>query len=638
MDTFVSTESKPSVKSVMAKDIIEINLQLDGKFEDAFPDKLIPSNCYLDKSKTGLGMTYSEFLANRNSIIVIPYTSIIELKIKSHKEQKPFKVTEEVKEEAIAEYLSSGQENLKIVTTPEGFKKIIDAASGIEKLDWLYNSFFCLLDEGHCYATEAFREYILMPFEYFWTFTNKAIGTATYYPYSDPRFNQLQLYKIRYNKPFGKVTIVEHNKPHEVLHHFLTNPDMFPGNVHIFFNSLKAIEKVLRNLDRDNVNIYCREDEDNMKILKDASICFKFEPRAEEYKKFNIYTSRYNDGWDLFDNDKCTIVLITDVKIRHSLAGIPYNGFQAIGRLRKVAPENIYHITNTFGVPDEKVRSFEHIKNNWFYQATNHVQYYNAFKENAKRDGMEEKHITQRLASPFCRFGFQNRQRAEIDPMKVDQHVCAEYSSEGYSNIKTITTHWQTMNYVTSTLTYDLAPLRIKNQSQSDINKQAIALRKEYREHPESYLFDKSKRTFAKLTNDYHLLFDAIDILGEEEIIRLGYDNQNIKEKLVEYNNQLVLSKVKAKALEVFKTCVPYTNEQMTSIISSIYFEVGYKGTNGERKKGKASQIEKLKIFKIVKTQIDDPIGRKSLKTGKILRIGVWIFHELPVVDSEDYK
>ncbi|MCX2451114.1 hypothetical protein OQX61_07500 [Pedobacter sp. PLR] len=614
----------------MQTQVIKINLKITDRFEVAFSDKLIPSNSYLDKSKTGLGMTYAEFHAERHSIIVIPYTSIIDLKVKEYKYKRPLKIVDEVKPKVIGEYLNSDVEYKKLVTTPEGFKKIIDAAIAIEKLDWLYKEFFCLLDEAHCYAVEAFRKYILMPFDYFWKFANKALGTATYFPYSDPRFNQLTHYKITYDDPFGKITIVDHEDPKTILNHFLTHPEKFPGNVHIFYNSVTEIEKVIRAAGIKDVNVYCRDEERNHRMLGDSAIHFKQEPRVEDYKKFNFYSARYYDGWDLFDDVKTTIVLVTDVKVKHSLVGIPYNGFQAIGRLRKVSPHKLYHITNNFSKEDKDVRSFDHISRNWYYQANNHTQYYNDFKFKALEDKMEEKQETWNFVSPFCKFTSVTKE-AYVHPMKVDQKICEEYSHEGYSNVGTIERQWREMNYETEvTRQENLKPLVIKGVPKSTVNKQVIELIEEYAIHPEKYSHTQADITIGKLREGFKDLLIAYKLFKKDGLEQLGYDDKAIKKALIEHSNANQENELKLRAKVAYKVNIPYTTDGIASILKKIYADLKIKAHNGKIRKAKASQLEELNIYLIKKTQRNDVGGAIDPKTGKIKRIPVWILHEFP--------
>ncbi|MBB6129872.1 DEAD/DEAH box helicase family protein, partial [Mucilaginibacter lappiensis] len=317
----------------MFKETIYKTLALGDRFNVAFPDKRIP-NGYIDKTKTRIGITYTCFHDDRDSISIIPSVPIIEDALLNYPYLKLFEVKKKVTPEMIAEYLESDVQYKRIVTTPESFGKIISAAISIGKLQRLYETFFLYLDEAHCYASEAFRDDILIPFDYehdyVYKFENMAMGTATSFQFSDPRIKNLSRYKMIYKEKFGKITIVNNYNPQAVMHQMLTNPDLFPGNVHIFFNSVTMIGQVIKVADISNVNIYCRDDERNMANLQDTSVFFKDRPREGEFQKFNFYSCRYNEGWDLKDDSTATIILLTDVRVPNSLIGIPFKGYQAV--------------------------------------------------------------------------------------------------------------------------------------------------------------------------------------------------------------------------------------------------------------------------------------------------------------------
>lgn len=451
----------------MTKEVIYKDLNLGDRFNVAFPDNRIPANSNTNKKKTRLGITYTCFKDKRNFIAVLPSVAIIEdaLIDPEYVDLKLFPVKEHVTPEMVKEYLESDAEYKRILTTPESFEKIITAAK--DRLTWLHKNFFIYLDEVHCYATEAFRDDILKPFEHFWNFDNKAVGTATYFPFSDPRFKSLQPYEMRYTEKFGKITIVNYHSPRAVLNHLLTHPEEFPGRVHIFFNTVTECGEAIRTAGIEDVNIYCRNDERNMINLDDMKVHFRPQPIQEEYKKFNFYSCRYNDGWNLRDDETATMVLVTDTSIPHSLIGIPYKGFQAVGRLM-VKPHKIYHVTNNFG--KEGMKSLEEIQTKWHYNAEKHIDYYNQHIESCAIDKMEDNGLLKELVKPFAKF---KGDKAEKHPYKVDQFACAEFCKEHYNSLNTIRQTWESLNYETELAKFDIEPIK-PSKRLAVVNKQVI--------------------------------------------------------------------------------------------------------------------------------------------------------------------
>lgn len=126
--------------------LIEINE--NEHLSDAFarvkyPLDSIPTNCILDKTLPGLGATYSEIYAKRNSIIIELNIPVIEGKVSTNKNL--FGVYEGCKKSAIIAYLQNEKiEHKKILCTPEGYVKVRNIALDME-VD-LYKEYFCLYD------------------------------------------------------------------------------------------------------------------------------------------------------------------------------------------------------------------------------------------------------------------------------------------------------------------------------------------------------------------------------------------------------------------------------------------------------------------------------------------------------------
>ena len=110
----------------------------------------IPTNTILYKKLTGLGATYGELKADRNSIILEPNVPVIKGKCKDpkHKNDNLFGVYENVTVEKIVKYLQASKEkHIKLLSTPESFSKIKTA---FEELDMdIYSTCYLLFDECH---------------------------------------------------------------------------------------------------------------------------------------------------------------------------------------------------------------------------------------------------------------------------------------------------------------------------------------------------------------------------------------------------------------------------------------------------------------------------------------------------------
>lgn len=106
--------------------------------------KMIPSNVIIDKTLPGLGITYMEVHAKRPSIIIEPNVPVIIGKAEG--EDNCLAVYELCTNPMIRKFLQRKDlKYKKLITTPEGFKKIKEVAQqlGIN----IFKEYFCLFDE-----------------------------------------------------------------------------------------------------------------------------------------------------------------------------------------------------------------------------------------------------------------------------------------------------------------------------------------------------------------------------------------------------------------------------------------------------------------------------------------------------------
>ena len=128
-------------------EIEQIKLNGDERLIDALKSKGytdIPSNVILDKTLTGIGATYAELHSCRNSIIIEPNVPVIVGK--TAKNGDWLAVYSNTTVVQIKKYLKrTDVKYKKILTTPEGFKKVRKAADKSYSL--IQETYFCLFDE-----------------------------------------------------------------------------------------------------------------------------------------------------------------------------------------------------------------------------------------------------------------------------------------------------------------------------------------------------------------------------------------------------------------------------------------------------------------------------------------------------------
>lgn len=347
----------------MTTQIIQINKNENGKIQyltEVLP--MIPTNTVLYKTLTGLGATYGELKADRNSIIIEPNVPVIVGKCNDpkHKEDNLFGVYEGVYTEDVIKYLEkSADKKTKILTTPESFHKVKDA---FELMDMdIYGTCFLLFDECHKIVKDAdYRSDITLPFDDFFLFNEKALVSATPISFSDPRFEMQKFQIIRIEPVFEyklPVSLIHTNNVLEQLKRTLDKLDA--TDICLFVNSTDMIYSFIKQLDIENEStVFCAKK--SVEKLKNKKFKHAFEQWSKsKMKKYNFFTSRFYNALDIELEIKPTVIMISDVYFsEYSMIDPHTDAIQAIGRFRN-GVNRVCHIFNTN--PNLPVRTEEKI-------------------------------------------------------------------------------------------------------------------------------------------------------------------------------------------------------------------------------------------------------------------------------------
>lgn len=347
----------------MTTQIIQINKNENGKIQyltEVLP--MIPTNTILYKTLTGLGATYGELKADRNSIIIEPNVPVIVGKCNDpkHKENNLFGVYEGVYTEDVIKYLEkSADKRTKILTTPESFQKVKDA---FELMDMdIYGTCFLLFDECHKIVKDAdYRSDITLPFDDFFLFNEKALVSATPISFSDPRFEMQKFQIIRIEPAFEyklPVSLIHTNNVLEQLKRTLDKLDA--TDICLFVNSTDMIYSFIKQLDIENEStVFCAKK--SVEKLKNKKFKHAFEQWSKsKMKKYNFFTSRFYNALDIELEIKPTVIMISDVYFsEYSMIDPHTDAIQAIGRFRN-GVNRVCHIFNTN--PNLPVRTEEEI-------------------------------------------------------------------------------------------------------------------------------------------------------------------------------------------------------------------------------------------------------------------------------------
>lgn len=312
---------------------------------------LIPTNTILCKTLTGIGATYGELRAARNSIIIEPNRPVIYGKChdSKHKDDNLFGVYEGVYTQDVFNYITKSQDRnkkIKILTTPESFYKVRMAFEQ-KGIDIRTDGYFLLFDECQKIVKDCgYRKNISLPMDYFFECNDKAIVSAT--PpseFADPRFEDFDILTIRPNFNYKKaITVCPTNNILERTRQLLLQLDERP--IFFFVNSTDIILAMMEQLGlREQSAVFCSADSvDKLKSQKFSNAHENWEQK--HMAKYNWMTSRFYNALDIELNCKPNVVMITDCFTADYTMIDPYmDAVQIMGRFRN-GTSSIYHISN----------------------------------------------------------------------------------------------------------------------------------------------------------------------------------------------------------------------------------------------------------------------------------------------------
>ena len=551
-------------------------------------------NGIINKGRCGNGGTTLELNDSRNSIIIVPNISIIKNKKKVFPDL--LEVYGNTSETDIAEYIKNKDGHIKIMSTPDSFYKIIDAS---KKLDYdIYKNCFLLVDEYHSAITEAGYREIYKVFDYFFDFRDKAAISATPISFSDFRFTQLQEHEISFLQPVKKeINIVfTQNVGHtfNTLAKYVKNDGT---NLHVFYNTVEGIARMIDLVGVEGVAVYCANNADNIGKLGDYANLLR-DVNDIDYKadKINFYTTKYYEGWDLFDED-ATIVLLTDIYNPNTCLDIKTKGIQAIGRLRNSAPKAIYHITD-IKYSEEEMRNYDDIKNEKVELANDFVMGFNTLNDVLSKLNMRtEAHASfyRSLSTHVASFGdiSSTDGTAVVNYFKVDNAIFNDIAVEQFLNKKTLKDAWTNAGFKVAILEDNSSLSKeerdiLKSQKTSRAEKNKVIYGKFNSLIPRGTLLvpiktGNSTRIFFgtretdKLIETYPRHYERYEVLGYDKIEELGFNDKMINEAyILEKANKMEVSVELGKLIyQEFNTYTFYSSSKIKDILKEVYLKLG---------------------------------------------------------------
>lgn len=307
---------------------------------------MIPSNCILNKTLTGLGATHSEIHSKRSSIIIEPNVPVILGKLDENENLEA--VYAKCTPYNLKKYLQMDIQYKKIITTPESFHKIRKAAEelGIN----IYKSFFCLFDECEKVTQDIdYRRKIAQPIYDFFQFEQKAFVSATPLPMSHPEFERqgFQMIKVEPEFDYRKdLTLIVTNSYFRWLNIVL---DHLKDSKHIciFFNVTDGIAELISNLGITDYKVFCSQDSVN-KLLK-LGMVNAYSQITYPLAKYNFFTCRFYSALDIhMGKYKPDIIMLTDLRTANWTMIDPFTeAIQIQGRFRKRGQDDVTYSSLT---------------------------------------------------------------------------------------------------------------------------------------------------------------------------------------------------------------------------------------------------------------------------------------------------
>ena len=506
---------------------------------------MIPSNCILNKTLTGLGATHSEIHSKRSSIIIEPNVPVILGKLDDNENLEA--VYAKCTPYNLKKYLQMDIQYKKIITTPESFKKIQKAAEELHIN--IYKTFFCLFDECEKVTQDIdYRRKISQPIYDFFRFEQKAFVSATPLPMSHPEFEKqgFQMVKVVPDFDFKKnLTLIVTNSYYMWLQHVL---DRLRDSKHIciFFNVTDGITELINNLGITDYKVFCSQESVD-KLLK-RGIMQAYSQIDYPLAKYNFFTCRFYSALDIrIAKHKPDIIILTDHRTANWTMIDPFTeAIQIQGRFRKRGKDDITYnsLTHISTInPDIKVRSKEEISN----RVERFVATYNLLKKIHDEELDEFK--KQAILEDMENLKYQDLidERGEINPFSVDnlyneervrsyyqsaESLYQAYINTGFFNVEFI----DAMNCVGDDDIERLNNTKIQIDQRKLILQLAIRIEEWFMSGKISYEDKEQHLNYFKQQPEGNYVLNAYEKLGKDAIVSAEYKRGLIDRKVREFD------------------------------------------------------------------------------------------------------
>ena len=156
---------------------------------------------------------------------------------------------EKIKQKDIVEKVNNAQGRIKIMTTPDSYKKV---AAALKSIGIDFKSRYFLLFDGceKLVSDIDYRPNMALPIDDFFQYTNKAMVSATPIVVNDPRFTSQGFKIIKIRPEYDHKQVIELKPTNNVKSMLRKTPDKIGDELMkcIFCNSVTSIKDLIEYL------------------------------------------------------------------------------------------------------------------------------------------------------------------------------------------------------------------------------------------------------------------------------------------------------------------------------------------------------------------------------------------------------
>lgn len=537
------------------------------KLSDIMPQ--IASNINLAKKFPGIGATYLEIHSPRPSILIEPNVPVIKGKCaKSDKDFNVFGVYEGVSVNKIINYLQEPYKYPKLMTTPESFPKVKQAINNVG-ID-LYSHFFCLMDESHLLVKDVdYRDNIILPINDFFLFKQKALVSATPIAFSDPRFKAQGFRTVTIDADYDykkDITLIHTNNTLQSIRDYLEQHSDSP--ICFFINMVDYSHSLINELGiQGESSMFCAPK--SVQKLKNELVFNNAydEWKADRMRKFNFFTSRFYNAFDLEVDYTPHVVMLTDIKASpYTMLDINTDCVQIAGRFRN-GHSTLTHIYTT----DNKlqVMTMEEIRLHQFTQeyAYNTIRtLYNSAASETERKAFKEAMVS----LPFNRMLYPNGDKNyfAIDNDTNDKLLASSYhDNDGIMSLYNDCYMFRPSctGYIYRFKDFKQLLLHSSKMTVKEKRKKMVTILSELKEPLSEFDLD----FINEMRKIDSLLIEAYELLGLDSIIEMNYSQKRMNEAIIlkRMQGNTIVRLIKNS----FKTGYKYKCSQIVSELTRIF-------------------------------------------------------------------